>query len=109
LLERKVEDLLARKSVVGLTLVDSNGGRSVEALLDELAAKRPVPVLPVWHERSSMPEKKRRRRVYIVGGRLLPGGSAMADVQRELERIAGEFQEQMTRGAPISHLDLVGN
>jgi hypothetical protein len=33
----------------------------------------------------------------------LPAGSSLADVQRELRRVATDFQEQMSRGAPLNH------
>jgi hypothetical protein len=84
--KRKIEGMLARKGVVGLPLDDADGGRMVERVLDELAKSEPVPILPVWYEPSS--DTKRRQRIYIRGGRLLPAGSSLADVQRELRRVA---------------------
>ncbi|HEY7314401.1 MAG TPA: MFS transporter [Gemmataceae bacterium] len=109
LLLRKIEDQFAHKGVVGVSLEDAQHDRIGERLFAELSAKQPVPVLPVWYEMAPAPEKKRRRRrVYVLGGRLLPAGSSVADMQRELQRVAGEFKEQMTRGAPLRHIEFPG-
>jgi MFS family permease len=107
LLERKVAGTLAHKGVVGLSLEDADGGRMVERLLDELAKKQAAPILPVWYASAPAPAAKRRQRIYIVGGRLLPVGSLLADVQRELRRVAADFQEQMSRGSPLNHTSFV--
>jgi hypothetical protein len=103
LLERKIAGTLAHQGVAGLSLEDADGGRMVERLLDELAKKQAVPILPVWYESAPAPAAGRRQRIYIVGGRLLPAGSLLADVQQELRRVAADFQEQMSRGAPLNH------
>jgi hypothetical protein len=105
LMERKVEHVLSRKGVVGLSL---DGGDN-ERMLGELAVRRPTPVLPIWYEPAPVSSKKRRQRIYILGGRLLPAGSSMADVHRELQRVAAEFSQQMSKGEPLHHVDYVGH
>jgi hypothetical protein len=95
--------------VVGLSLGGEDGEERVERLLGELAARRPVPVLPVWHEPAPVSDKKRRQRVYVLGGRLLPAGSSLADVQRELQRVAGDFRERMNSGEPLEHVSFAGH
>ncbi len=99
LLQRKMECVLAQGGVVGLTL---NGDGMTERLLGELA-----PVLPVWYEAAPPPEKTRRRRIYILAGRLLPAGSSIAEVQGELRRVAEEFKQQVTRGEELKHAEWV--
>jgi MFS family permease len=106
MLRRTIEQTLSRGGVAGLSLDD---GGMAERLLDELAVKQPVPVLPVWYEPAPPPEKKRRRRIYILGGNLLPGGSSAAEVQGELQRVAEAFKEQMTRGQPLKHVEFAGH
>jgi len=106
-LEKKVEDVLSRRGVVGLSL-GADGDAMGERVLDDLAARRPVPVLPVWYERAPVSDKKRRQRIYILGGRLLPAGSTAAEVRRELQRVAEELERQTSSGEPLQHADLVG-
>jgi hypothetical protein len=105
-IDRKIEDVLARQGVVGLSL---DGDPMAEGLLDDLATKQPVPILPVWYEPAPVSDQKRRQRIYILGGRLLPSGSLEADVRREMQRLAEEFKQQMIGGEPLKHADFVGH
>jgi MFS family permease len=105
MLRQAIEQTLARGGVAGLSLDQS--GRT-ERLLDELAVKQPVLVLPVWYE-PAPPPKKRRQRIYILAGSLLPAGSTAAQVQAELQRVAEAFQQQMTRGEALMHIEFVGH
>jgi hypothetical protein len=109
ILGRKVEGVLSRNGVVGLPLGDAGGDSMAERLLGDLAARRPVPVLPVWYAPAPAPSRKRRRRIYILGGRLLPAGSSAAEVSRELRRVAEEFQQEMDSGAPLKHAEIAGH
>ncbi len=108
-LARKIESVLARKGVVGLSLGGVDGEARVEHLLGELAARQPVPILPVWHEPAPVSDAKRRQRIYILGGRLLPAGSSLADVQRELLRVSGDFRQRMNSGEPLEHVSFAGH
>ncbi len=108
-LERKAEEVLARKGVVGLSLGGTDGGAMAERLLGELALRRPVPVLPVWYEPAPASEKNRRQRIYILGGRLLPAGSLAADVERELQRVSEEFRERMRSGEALPYVAFAGH
>ncbi|MGH7170855.1 MAG: hypothetical protein ACRELG_11300, partial [Gemmataceae bacterium] len=103
---RTLERTLARGGVAGLSLED---GGMAERLLGELAVKQPVPVLPVWYEPAPAPENNRRRRIYILGGRLLPAGTSAWDVQAELQRVAEAFQQQMARGEVLKHIEFRGH
>jgi hypothetical protein len=80
-----------------------------EKMLGELATGQPAPILPIWYEPAPISDKKRRQRVYILGGRLLPAGSSRADVHREMRRVAEEFRQQMSSGEPLKHTDFVGH
>lgn len=102
-LQRKIERALSHGRVVALAL---EGGRMMERFLADAAAKG-APVLPVWYEPAPQPEQKRRRRIYILGGRLLPAGSTMADVQREWLRLAEELQQRAARGGPLKHVEFM--
>lgn len=99
LLQRKMEGVLSQGVVAGLTLEDDD---MTERLLGKLA-----PVLPVWYEAAPAPEKARRRRIYILAGRLLPAGSSAAEVQGELRRVADKFKQQMTGGEALKHIKAV--
>ncbi len=103
-LAQKVEQTLSHNGVVALCL---DGGKLTERLLDDLAAKGTVPVLPVWYEPAPRPGHNRRQRIYILGGRLLPAGSTMAEVDRELQRLADELQQRAHRGGPLKHVEFV--
>jgi len=72
-------------------------------LLDKLSA----PVLPVWYELAPRPQRKRRQRIYILAGRLLPAGSTLAEVEREWQRLAAELKQRAARGGPLRHVDFV--
>ncbi|HTU93963.1 MAG TPA: MFS transporter [Gemmataceae bacterium] len=98
LLRRTIEHELSRGGVVALAC---GSGRITERLLGELA----VPLLPVWYEPAPQPERKRRRRIYILAGRLLPAGSTIAEVEREWQRLAEEVQQRAARGGPLKHLE----
>jgi MFS family permease len=104
ILRRTIEQTLERGGVAGLSLEESGTSKR---LLEELAVKHPVPVLPVWYEPAPRPEKKRRQRIYILAGRLLPAGSSASEVQAELQRVAEEFQQQMAHGQALKHIALV--
>jgi MFS family permease len=106
-LERQVEDVLASRSVVGLSLDGANGDELVERALSVAATKSSAAVLPVWYERAPLPDGKRRQRVYILGGTLLPPGSSIDDVRRELRRVADEFKLRMTHEDSRNSIDLV--
>jgi MFS family permease len=106
LLKRQIEQALSGGSVIGLSLEDTP---LVESLLAELADKQPVPLLPVWYRPAPVPEKKRRQRIYILAGRLLTASSSLADVQQELQLVAGEFEEKVARGEALKHVTLVGH
>jgi hypothetical protein len=54
-------------------------------------------------------DEKRRQRIYILGGQLLPAGSTAADVHRELQRLAGEFREKMNNGESLEHVSFAGH
>jgi MFS family permease len=108
-LVRKFEEVLSRKGVVGLSLGGADGEARGERLLAELAARQPVPVLPVWYEPAPLSDARRRQRVYILGGRLLAAGSTAAEVHRELQRVAGEFREKMNSGEPLEHVTFAGH
>jgi MFS family permease len=103
-LARKVEQALSRNGVVALSL---EGGGTAERLLEDLASKGRAPVLAVWYEPAPRPERNRRQRVYILGGRLLPAGSSMADVENELQRLADELQQRAKSGGPLKHVEFV--
>ncbi|MHB1423476.1 MAG: MFS transporter [Gemmataceae bacterium] len=103
-LQQKIEHALSQGGVVALSL-DKDG--VAERLLGALAAKQTAPLLPVWYEAVPRSERNRRQRVYILGGRLLPPGSTMAEVERELQRLAEEFKELAERGEPLKHVELV--
>ncbi len=109
LMERQVEQMLARKGVVGLSLGGADNERLAGQVLGDLATSHPAPVLPIWYEPAPVSAKNRRQRIYILGGRLLPAGSSLADVQREMQRVAAEFKQQMSRGEPLKHVDLAGH
>jgi MFS family permease len=102
LLRRKIEHALAHGSVVALA---QDGGPTMERLLSELSA----PVLPVWHEPAPRPERRRRQRIYILAGHVLPAGSTMAEVEQEWHRLAEELKKQAVRGGPLKHLEFVEN
>jgi MFS family permease len=102
MLRRSVEQTLTRGGVAGVPLDD---GGMAERLLGELAVKQPVAVLPVWYEPAPPPEKNRRRRIYILGGRLLPAGCSAAEVLGELQRLAEKFKQHMTRGEALPHVE----
>jgi len=104
-MEREVEHVLARKGVVGLAMSEADE----EKMLGELAARQPTPILPIWYESAPVSSKKRRRRIYVLGGRLLPAGSSLADVHREMRRVAEEFRQQMNSGEPLHHVDFAGH
>ncbi|HTU20678.1 MAG TPA: MFS transporter [Gemmataceae bacterium] len=105
ILRQTIEQTLVRGGVAGLSLDD---GGIAERLLGELAVKQPVPVLPVWYEPAPPPpDKNRRQRIYILGGRLFPAGSSPTEALRELQRVAEEFKLQMTRGEAIQHLEFM--
>ena len=108
-LEQKVEEVLASNGVVGLSLGGASEADVVERVLGTVGTKRAVPVLPVWYERAPLPDRKRRQRVYILGGRLLPPGSSIDDVRRELHRVAGEFKQRMLREDSLKQPDLVAH
>jgi MFS family permease len=94
------EDVLARGGVVGLSL----DGEKAEGMLDRLAEGKTASVLPVWYEWAPSPEKKRRQRVYIVAGRLLPAGSSARAVLDELQQVSRHFKQQMAHGESISEM-----
>ncbi len=101
LLRRKIEHVLAHGSVVALT---QDSGGMMERLLGELA----VPVLPVWYEPAPRPERRRRRqRIYILAGHLLPAGSTLAEVEREWQRLAAEMKQRAVHGGPLRHIEFV--
>ena len=104
MLRRTIEQTLARGGVAGVSLDD---GGMAERLIGEMAVKQPVPVLPVWYEPAPPPENTRRQRIYILGGRLLPAGSSAVEVLGELQRIAEEFKQQMTRGEALKHMEFM--
>jgi hypothetical protein len=104
-LQQKIEQVLAHGGVVALSL---NGDQMMERLLEGLAATK-APLLPVWYEPAPRPERKRRQRIYILGGRLLPAGSTMAEVEREWQRLAEELQQHAARGGPLQHVEFVGH
>jgi MFS family permease len=108
-LEREIEAALSHKGVIGLSLNGPDSEDLVERILGALAAKQAAPVLPVWYEPAPVPDKKRRQRIYILGGRLLPPGSSVSDVRRELQRLAGEFKQRMSRGESLKQFDVVGH
>jgi MFS family permease len=108
-LEKKVEAVLSRDGVVGLSLDAENGDGIAEEVLDLIAKGRSVPVLPVWYEPAPKSDRKRRQRIYILGGRLLPAGSSAAEVRRELLRVAEEFEQQTRSGESLHHVDFVGH
>lgn len=108
-LEQKAEDVLASRGVVGLSLHGATGDVLVERVLGTVATKSAAPVLPVWYERAPWREKKRRQRVYILAGTLLPPGSSIDDVRRELQRVAGEFKLRMMREDSPSSIHLIAH
>lgn len=71
-----------------------------ERLLSEWAA----PILPVWYETAPRPERRRRQRIYILAGRVLPAGSKMTDVESEWQRLAEEVKQRAARGGPLRHV-----
>ncbi len=99
-LQRKMEQALSHGCVVALT---QDGDGMMGRLLDKLSA----PVLPVWYELAPRPQRKRRQRIYILAGRLLPAGSTLAEVEREWQRLAAELKQRATRGGPLRHVDFV--
>ena len=68
-----------------------------------------MPVLPVWYEPAPVSDEKRRRRIYVLGGRLLAAGSSAAEVHRELRRVAEEFKQHMSSGEPLQHVEFAGH
>jgi MFS family permease len=100
LLRREIEHELSRGGVVALS---QDGGWMTERLLGELAA----PVLPVWYEAAPQPEQKRRQRIYILAGRLLPAGSTRAEVESEWQRLAEEVKQRAARGGPLRHVEFL--
>jgi MFS family permease len=104
MLLRKMEGALERGGVVAVSLDDSS---MAERLLGELAKKQAAPVLPVWYEIAPRPERKRRQRIYILGGQLLRAGATMEEVERELRRLQTEFKELADRGEPLKHAEFV--
>jgi len=100
LLRRKIEHVLARGGVVALTQDDA---KAMGHLLGELGA----PVLPVWYERAPRPEGRRRQRIYILAGRLLPAGSTMAEVENEWQQLAEDLKLHAARGGPLRHIEFV--
>jgi MFS family permease len=108
-MERDLQRVLSRKGVIALSLSDLNGDSLVEGLLDDLAKKHPVPVLPVWYEPAPVSDASRRQRIYVLGGRLLLARSSAADARREMQRVASEFKQEMSRGEPLKHVALAGH
>ncbi len=101
-LQKAVEQALSHGGVVALT---QDGGWMTERLLGEVA----VPVLPVWYEAAPQPERKRRQRIYILAGSLLPAGSTMAELEREWQRLADEVKERASRGGSLRHVEFLEN
>ncbi len=96
-LRREIERALSHDGVVALT---QNGGWMTARLLSESSA----PILPVWYEAAPLPERRRRQRIYILAGRLLPGGSKMTEVESEWQRLAEEVKQRAARGGPLRHV-----
>jgi len=96
--KQKIQHALAHGRVVALSM---EGGWIRERLLSELAA----PVLPVWYEAAPKPEGRRRQRIYILAGRVLPAGCSRADIEREWQRLAEEVTQRAVRGGPLRHVE----
>jgi hypothetical protein len=94
--------------VVGVSLGNKEDGGEIERLLDDLAERRAAPVLPVWYEPAPASARKRRRRIFVLGGRVLPAGISVEDVRHELRRVAEEFRQRTAGGEPLQHADDVG-
>jgi MFS family permease len=99
-LRRRIEHVLSCGGVVTLSQDDA---KTMGHLLSELAA----PILPVWHESAPRPDGKRRRRIYILAGRLLPAGSTMTEVESEWQRLADDVKLRAARGGPLRHIEFV--
>jgi MFS family permease len=95
----RADRLLRRKGVVGLSLGGEAGARA-ERLFETITAQRPVPVLPVYRDTAPAPSRRRRQRVYIVAGDLLPAGSTPEAVRLEFERLAADLR-QRPHGAAV--------
>jgi MFS family permease len=89
---RSGEKALGRKEVVALPLGDAGANGSAERVLGELGAQ--APVVPVYYEVAPAPAKKRRQRVYVVGGPPLPAGASAEAVRAEIRRLGEEFRKR---------------
>jgi MFS family permease len=101
-LRAKANRLLDRQEVVGLPLGGPTGP-AVERLFQELTAHREVPVLPVYYEAAPQTHPRRRQRVFILAGDLLPAGSSLDAVRGELQRLAESLQQKMGQATPAAH------
>jgi MFS family permease len=82
--------VLGRGEVVGLPVVEGEPG--ADLVLGGFAHQASAPVLPVWHAAvpSSLPG--RRRRVYVLAGRLLPAGTSAEEMRKALQQLGDEFR-----------------
>jgi MFS family permease len=88
----KAARVLGRGEVFGLSLA----APGAKGLLEHLAPRNPVPVLPVYYKEEGAPGKGRRHVVHIVAGTSLPPGTPVEAMRQELQRL-GEGLEQRER------------
>jgi MFS family permease len=83
--------LLGRGEVVAVPVSDLDLG--ADLVLDAVAREGAVPVLPVWHTAAPSSLPGRRRRVYVLAGRLLPAGAGAEEVRQCLAELGEKFRE----------------
>jgi MFS family permease len=86
----RAENVLQDSEVVGLSVTEGEAG--TERVLDWVAKQSGAPVLPVWHASAPSSQPDRRRRVYILAGRLLPAGTPAEEIRDHLHRLGDEFR-----------------
>jgi hypothetical protein len=96
----KAARVLGRGEVFGISLA----APGAEGLLDRLAAREPVPVLPVYYKEEGATAKGRRRVVHIVAGAPLPPGTSAESVRRELARLGEELHQRARDGKPAERI-----
>jgi MFS family permease len=98
---RRAEKALGRNEVVALPFGDAGANGTAERVLEGLGAR--APVVPVYYEVAPAPAKKRRQRVYVVGGAPLPAGASAEAVRAEIRRLGEEFRKRKGRiGEPAA-------
>jgi MFS family permease len=98
-LRDKADRALHRGEVVAVPLADHPVTESADRVYEELAARHPVPVVPLFCEVETGPGG--RHVVYVQIGDPLPAGTAAPDVRAALDRLRHGFTERRLAGESL--------